>query len=254
MQAGLVKWVLGVFAVSALLVWAGLGAQNGPGRAAARSGAEAGPSISVTGTAQAAVPQGIQSIVLTIGVQERAKADSVGKAVATVQERVARVQEALQQAGIAEASIQAASIALSPVYSRAPPAQGAEASLPAAPGLVQAYDVSQTVVVEANGHEELIAAMQAAADVGAASANFANRTYKSIVPDASLLDAAIKQATERAARMAQATAKSGGLSLGPVRSVTVKPATFVSGGPGTSFWQVDVDLSYGTEVAAASPR
>ncbi len=112
------------------------------------------------------------------------------------------------------------------------------------------YIVSANMQVDTTSADQLAAAMQAAIDAGATSVGTWGKGGPEAPPtDAAVLKPAIEQATEQAKTMAEASADAAGVDLGGIHSISVQPpmAIYTGPGPGASYWQVQVKVTYDIE-------
>lgn len=200
------------------------------------------------GQVQAAVDAGYS---LSIGIdQQSAGADALA-AVRAVQDKIGAVRAALVGIGIPANKIVVANFNISPAYGPYPPVpipvEGTRPGPIAPDPATQGYMVNANLQVDTASPEQLATAMQAAIAAGATSAgSFGKGGPQGPPPDSSALAPAIQQATEQAKAMARASADAAGVSLGSIRSVSVQPpaAIFTGPGPGASYWQLQVKVTY----------
>ena len=214
---------------------------------------------------------------LMMSIEERSKGTDVQTAVKTVQERLAKLTAALKASGVPESAIHVQGFNIGPNYGYPPiampavdPAAGTSSTEPAVAGgagggmtgapspaimpvrppLPTGYLVNAQLMVDTTGPEQLASAMRIAIDNGATNVNsfMKGGPGNPTPPASSKLAPAIKQATEQAKVMAQASAEASGVTLGAIRSVTVHPPTpSFGGGPGpipSVTWQVQVTVAY----------
>lgn len=247
---GLVAAALGVWAVVALT-----GGGNAPiADAQVPFAAEDAQTVSAIGSGQVAavVDSGYS---LSVGVEERTEGSNVQAAVDAAQGKIDAIKAALQGAGIPADDIVVTNFNISPNYGYPPipvPAKEAPSMSPVAPdGDGQSgYIVSANMQVDTTSADQLAAAMQAAIDAGATSVGTWGKGGPEAPPtDAAVLKPAIEQATEQAQTMAEASADAAGVDLGGIHSISVQPpmAIYTGPGPGASYWQVQVKVTYDIE-------
>lgn len=248
---GLLAAALGVWAVVALT-----GGGSAPvADAQVPFAAEDAQTVSAIGSGQVAavVDSGYS---LSVGVEERTEGNDVQAAVDAAQAKVDAIKAALQSAGIPAADIVVTNFNISPNwgYPPMPVAADGAAEAPAmssriAPdaGGQNGYIVSANMQVDTTSADQLAEAMQAAIDAGATSVGTWGKGGPEAPPtDAAILEPAIKQATEQAKTMAEASAAAAGVDLGGIHSISVQPpmAIYTGPGPGASYWQVQVKVTY----------
>jgi uncharacterized protein YggE len=210
---------------------------------------------------------------LMMSIEERSTGKDVQGAVKTVQDRLAKLTAALKAAGVADSAIYVQGFNIGPNYGYAVPmpavdpaattsAEGAPAVgmggatpaimpvRPVPPPPPSGYTVNAQLMVDTTGPEQLASAMRVAIDNGATNVNsfIKGGPGNPTPPDSAKLAPAIKQATEQAKVMAQASAQASGVTLGDIRTVTVHQLTpSFGGGPGpipSVTWQVQVTVAY----------
>ena len=207
---------------------------------------------------------------LMMSIEERSNGSDVQGAVKTVQDRLAKLRAALNAAGIPDASIHVQGFNVGPQYgypypmpmpmpvepdggtgSGAVPPSGATApARPISPPEPTGYVVNAQLMADTTGPEQLAAAMRVAIENGATNVNsfIKGGPGNPTPPNPDALGPAIRQATEQAKVMAQASAEASGVALGDIDSIAVlAPTPSYGGGPGpipTVTWQVQVRVTY----------
>jgi uncharacterized protein YggE len=260
MSMSAIRLVVPGLAAVALGVWAII-ALNGGGStpvvdAQVPFAAEDAQTVSAIGTGQVAavVDSGYS---LSVGVEERTEGNDVQAAVDAAQAKVDAIKAALQGAGIPADDIVVTNFNISPNWGYPPMPVPADAA--GAPGMSRVapeaggqngYIVSANMQVDTANADQLAEAMQAAIDAGATSVGTWGKGGPEAPPtDAAVLKPAIEQATEQAKTMAEASAAAAGVDLGGIHSVSVQPpmAIYTGPGPGASYWQVQVKVTYDIE-------
>lgn len=224
------------------------------------SGVAAASTLSATGVGQISGDAAEARGALMMTVQEQSAGTDVQAAVKSVQDRIAQLRAALTAAGVPGSAIQTQGFNVGPMYGYPmptplpiPPAGesggGAVPARPVGPPPVSGYMVNAQIMVETAGPEQLATVMRVAIDNGATNVNsfFKGGPGNQTPPDVARLVPAIREATEQAKVMAQASAEAAGVTLGGIHSVTVLPPTpsFGGGGPvPTTTWQVQVKVTY----------
>ena len=213
---------------------------------------------------------------LMLSIEERAPGTDVQTAVKKVQDRIAKIRSAMGAAGIPDSAITTQGFNVGPQYGYPypiPAADGASsggasvgpegAVAPAMPAMPPStsvrpimpptpsgYMVNAQLMVDTTSPEQLATAMRVAIENGATNVNSFTKggPGNPTPPAAAALAPAIKQATEQAKVMAQASAEAAGVKLGGIHSVSVlTPTPSYGGGPGPMpnvAWQVQVKVTY----------
>ena len=245
-----------------------VGAQTADTTAAAAS------TLSATGVGQVPGANVAQTGgALMLSIEERASGTDVQTAAKKVQDRIAKIRSAMAAAGIPDSAITTQGFNIGPQYGYPyplpavmDPAAGggsvgpdgvttpAPAPVPSVrpimPPTPSGYSVNAQLMVETTSPEQLATAMRVAIDNGATNVNSFTKggLGNPTPPAAAAVAPAIKQATEQAKVMAQASAEAAGVKLGGIHSVSVLPPTpSYGGGPGpmpSVAWQVHVKVTY----------
>lgn len=195
----------------------------------------------ITSTATGTVEGTPDTVVVTLGVESRAR--SAEEALARNAERATRVIEALQGAGVPRSAIQTTQLSVSPTFTDE--------------GHIDGYSVSN--LVTAKSHDAANAGKMI--DAAAAQAGDDIRVQGvtlSIEDDSELMDRARTDAVKQARAQAEQLADAAGVSLGAPRSITEQrassdPRFFAADAaalratpiePGTQALTVDVKVVY----------
>lgn len=255
MQRSMVRYAVPGLAATAVLAWAAVQFVGGDSTPVADAQtplpADEPSTVSAVGIGQVAAVVVDAGHSLSVGVTEQTNGPDVQAAVDAAQAKIDAIEAALQGAGIPPDAIVVTNFNISPAYGYPPyppvpfPADTPATATPSDAG--QGYIVNANIQVDVDSPHQLAAAMQAAIGAGATSVSTYGKGGPQAPPtDASILEPAIQQATEQAQAMAHTSADAAGVSLGDVRSVSVQPPMpiFAGPGPGASYWQVQVKVTY----------
>lgn len=224
-------------------------------------------SPSLTVTASATLTPATPSQAVTVILQVQASAADVKMAMQNFLDKVKAIRAALTGAGIAANDIELENISTDPGalgFGMLPPMYRTTMGVDVGSATVTASDpnadatapkpavyLSGTLAVRATDQNQSVSAIQAALTAGATSANTmpaeASPYFRSTIPpiSQSALQDAVARATTQAQQLAQAQAKSAGLTLGQILEIhTQPPEPWCLRSPDTGCAIVTVSITY----------
>jgi uncharacterized protein YggE len=198
---------------------------NGPAPAAA-----AGPGITATGLSQVTLPTQPQTAqTLSAGVQSNGNDGDVATALASAQQRLGAIREALHTAGVPDSQITQQGLNVYANGAPKPSAVGVNGNLSAT--------ITDPAVLDR--------ALRGVVAAGASNVSvWSGNGTAGAAPDEKSLQSAIARATESARSMAQSQAQAAGVALGGLQSSQVQPPSICGWAPGGAQLVVAVTLTF----------